>query len=857
MFGTQISAGPKRVLGRLALCIHRSGLYYALATVAVGLCIAVSIFLASRVAEQIDVKTSAESDKVPWNLAQSEVELMSLQLALHDATENPAMDLNDVRLRFDIFYSRIMILTQSPLHAPLREARDVAKALDEVTRFLHHAAPIVDAPNREFRLQLRELELATAAIRPAVRTIALTGIQLSSALADKRRADFVTTLRDLAVLTVALVIFLLAAVAVLARLSAINTARARTERMMYERIGTVLANTLDAVIEVDADGRIAEFNAAAERIYGYTRDEALGMPAARLGPEQSPPTPIVDTLRNLCGTGLSLTMARHKSGRQFPVEFAVNALSDHKGESYVAFARDITGRLDRENELRQARDRAIAGEKAKQAMLQVMSHEIRTPLNGLLGTLQLLEDTNLTPEQARLAEVMRASGEFLMQHVNDVLDISQIDSGMITANPMPFTLQALVREVAANQTALALTRGNRIEVVDSLGQDRRVNSDPKWLRQILFNLISNANKFTSKGSITITLDRPDPAGPYRIAVADTGIGISQANITRIFADFVTIDQSYERTAGGTGLGLGIARRLARKLGGNLTVESQLGIGSTFTLTVPLTDLPAEPDDAAPASTAPAPSVRQLSVLMAEDNPVNRLVLRELLQREGHTVAEAHDGQEAVDLAQAQRFDLILMDISMPRMNGITATRAIRDGQGPNRATPVAALTAHASDSDRFLQAGMAEVVVKPISRAKLREAIARICGDHCPDDPDTADKPLLDAAHLQEMHDTLPHDRFARLLDSYMAEADRGFAKLAAADSALLDLDRVAQRAHKEAGSAATFGLTHLRAELIRAEQLAQSGDADALAPVLAQLPEIWQQTRRALANWRRDHAKG
>lgn len=857
MFGGQISAGPRRVLGRLARSLNRSGLYFALVTAAVGLCIAVSIFLASRVAQQIDVKTSAESDKVPWNLAQSEVELISLQLALHEARENPAMDLGKVRLRFDIFYSRIMILSQSPLHAPLREGRDVAHALDEVTGFLHDAAPMVDAPDHEFRLQLHELELATTAIRPAVRTIALTGIQLSSALADQRRADFVTTLRDLAVLTVALVIFLLLAVAILARLSAINTARARAERMMHERIGTILANTLDAVVEVDADGRIAEFNAAAERIYGYTRAEALGMPADLLEVEQTRAIPIVDSLRNLSGTGLSLMMARHKSGRQFPIEFAINALPDRKGESYVAFARDITGRLDRENELRQARDRAIAGEKAKQAMLQVMSHEIRTPLNGLLGTLQLLEDTDLTPEQARLAEVMRASGEFLMQHVNDVLDISQIDSGTMAPNPMPLSLQTLVREVAANQNGLAQARHNRIEVVDNLGQDRRVQSDPKWLRQILFNLISNANKFTSNGRITITLDRPDPAGPYRIAVADTGIGISQANITRIFSDFVTIDQSYERTAGGTGLGLGIARRLARKLGGNLTVESQLGIGSTFTLTVPLTDLAAEPDEPAPASPASAQSIRQLSVLMAEDNPVNRLVLRELLQREGHTVTEAHDGREAVDLAQTQHFDLILMDISMPRMNGIAATRAIRNGQGPNRATPVAALTAHASDSTQFLQAGMAEVVVKPISRTRLRDAIARICGDCGTDDPAAPDTPLLDAAHLQEMHDTLPSDRFARLLDNYLAEADRGFAKLATTDSTLLDLDRVAQRAHKEAGSAATFGLTHLRAELIRAEQLAQSGDADALAPVLAQLPEIWQQTRRAVADWRRDCATG
>lgn len=850
---------PRRILISL---LNRNEFYLGLAIGAVVLCIAAGIYLGSRVAVQIDIKSSAESDKVPWNLAQSEVELMSLQFALADAILAPKSDLEEVRLRFDIFFSRIAILTQSPLHLPLRRGEDASAALDEVRAFLDRSAPKIDAPDPELRASLPEVLGWAKDLRPAIRTIALRGIQLSSSVADTQRASFVRTLQHLAFITMLLVVSLLLAVAFLTRLSKLNTLRARIARMTNQRIETIMANSLDAVVVADSDGKITEFNEAAEDIFGFTREEAVGATVSDL---LIPPQHREAHARGLrrhaetgervmVDAGIVQTEALRKDGTIIPVEMSISSLPSHGGDAFVAFMRDITVRLAREAELRHARDRAIAGEKAKEAMLLVMSHEIRTPLNGILGTLQLLEDSDLDEKQARLVDVMRTSGEFLMQHVNDVLDISQIDAGNRTINARPFSMQSLIHEVAANQQGLAQAKRNVIEVCDLLASEAIVESDPKWLRQILLNLLSNANKFTDAGHITITLRDADPSGHYRISVADTGIGIAAENMERIFKDFVTIDQSYERVSGGTGLGLGIASRLTAKLGGTLTVESVLGQGSTFHVTLPLPAPVIAPQEV-PVAISPAPPSkmpwRKLDVLMAEDNAINRLILQEMLNREGHAVFEAHDGLEAVEAADKRRYDLIFMDISMPRMNGTTAARTIRDSEGPNRCTPIFALTAHASDVSRFLDAGMAGVLIKPLSRAKLRETLADVLKQQDLAEMDDTDlPPHLDPAHLEEMAEALPSDRLARLMEQFHEEMTQGLSHLAEAGSSQGPED-LARKAHKLAGSAATFGLMRIRTKLLEIEDNASSLTPEAIICALRALDRNWEDASAALKTWR------
>lgn len=839
------------------------GLILILSSGAIVLCIFAILFLSSRVANQIEVKSTAESDQLSWSLAQLEVELIAFRAAVDDALIQPEQDLAGVRAGFDILYSRVGLLTQGSIYGPLWDTPDTAVALRRLKDFVRDGTSLFELPDDGLRPLLPRLRAEVDALRPSSRLVALRGVQVSSELADEKRVEFLRTLKSLALLTIALIAVLLISVVALTVLQHSNARRAERERLMKERLGAVIANSLDAIIVLDHRDRIIEFNEVAERTFGYLRDSVIGRHADWLfdrllagddldGPGDEGRSA---TLRGLSGTGLITTTARRQDESTFPVEMAVNPLPHWINPLCAVFIRDVTDRQKHELELRKARDLAIAGEKAKQAMLLVMSHEIRTPLNGLLGTLQLLEDTALDDEQARLVEVMRSSGEFLMEHVNDVLDVSQIDAGKILQRTEVFVLQTLIRDIVANQTGLAQSRGNSLRFVDRLAAPQPVESDPRWLRQILLNLVSNANKFTEGGEIAIELDRDGTTGRYRISVRDAGVGIAPANLDRIFQDFVTIDQSYERTSGGTGLGLGIVRRLVRKLDGALSVQSELGKGSTFTVELPLHEaaLPDPPDMGRAPEAAGTAAARPLSILVAEDNAINRFVLREILLRDGHNVTEAHDGWQAVEQARERAFDLILMDISMPRMSGISATREIRAGTGPNRGTPVIALTAHTTDPTRFLKSGMTGVLIKPVSRTQLEKMLATLFSPQDDAETDAGDEPdeVLDDAQLDNMLSVLPAERFFCLLDKYVAETDMMIRTEFPAGGQVAADDRLALRAHAEAGSAATFGLFHLRNALLRVEAGIVGGDTARLDGLLSDLTRSWEATREALRQWR------
>ena len=408
---------------------------------------------------------------------------------------------------------------------------------------------------------------------------------------------------------------------------------------------------------------------------------------------------------------------------------------------YRGSARDITAAAKAEAAERMARVAAESATRAKSNFLANMSHEIRTPMNGMIGMAQILRHSGLDPAQRRNVDLILRSANSLLTVLNDILDYSKLEVGSIQMEAVPCQLADLMEEVASLVRQTAEEKGVAMHCVLPPVPPPAVMGDPARLRQILMNLASNAVKFTSQGSVRLmlTCQEPVPApagGPprveLRIAVADTGIGMDQQTIARLFTRFMQADPSSTRRFGGTGLGLSIAQELARMMGGQVAVESRLGEGSTFTLVLSLALAPvavAAPE-AEEASAEWAEEDVSLRILAAEDDEINRMVLSGFITPYGHTLTLVGDGVEAVAAVQREAFDIVLMDVMMPKLDGVQATRAIRALPPPHCEVPIIALTANALAGHReeYLKAGMDDYVSKPISRAALYRAIERRLG---------------------------------------------------------------------------------------------------------------------------------
>ncbi|PZQ63614.1 MAG: hypothetical protein DI570_08425 [Phenylobacterium zucineum] len=387
--------------------------------------------------------------------------------------------------------------------------------------------------------------------------------------------------------------------------------------------------------------------------------------------------------------------------------------------------------------LRAAQARAEAANAAKSAFLATMSHEIRTPLNGVLGMAQAMAAEKLSGRQRDQLGVIRQSGESLLAILNDILDLSKIEAGKLELEIVDFDLSEVARGAYSAFTAIANKKGLSFDL-DTRAAAGRYRGDPSRLRQILYNLISNALKFTEHGEIRVTAIYQ--AGGLSITVRDTGAGISPENLSRLFQKFDQLDSSTTRRFGGTGLGLAICRELASLMGGQITVESELGQGSAFTLHIPLERLG---DESAPAPAPPSANEAggfELRVLAAEDNAVNQLVLKTLLHQLGVDPHVVEDGKAAVAAWESAEWDVVLMDVQMPVMDGLAATAAIRAREAATGRprTPIIALTANAMSHQvqEYLQVGMDGHVAKPIAVAGLYAALSQVLAA-----PEATDEP--------------------------------------------------------------------------------------------------------------------
>lgn len=391
---------------------------------------------------------------------------------------------------------------------------------------------------------------------------------------------------------------------------------------------------------------------------------------------------------------------------------------------------DITVHRRAEAVLVEARDRAEAATQARTAFLATMSHELRTPLNGVVGTIRLLEDSDTPAERDLYVATMRQSAEHLLQIIDDILDIAKLESDRVAFAEEPFAIASMIRTAADLVAPRAREKGLTIEVDIADGVPPALVGDAGRLRQILVNLLGNAVKFTERGRVRLAIDTPPdaPAGRarLRLRVHDTGIGIAPEMIGHLFVKFSQLDGSITRRFGGTGLGLAISRELIEKMGGEISVTSTLGEGSTFTVVIDLPIADTGPQRAAAPVVAEARRREGLEILLAEDNPTNTFVATRLLEKMGHRVSAVVDGQAALEALAARSFDVVLMDVMMPRLDGLAATRRIRAGAAGDRAVPIVALTANALAEDRLaaLAAGANAYTTKPVSKEKLSSAIA-------------------------------------------------------------------------------------------------------------------------------------
>jgi PAS domain S-box-containing protein len=523
---------------------------------------------------------------------------------------------------------------------------------------------------------------------------------------------------------------------------------------------------LDAIESLDAglvmygaDERLVVCNSRYRQIY------------AECAHTMVPGTPYVDILRAFCQAGA------HRASGLDAEEWIARRLADHRrcGEAteqrlagrwirisdrhtpdhgVVSLRTDVTA-------LKTAQEAAEAANRAKSDFLANMSHEIRTPMNGILGMTELALRANQDPTQHEYLSAIRTSAEALLRVINDILDFSKIEAGKLDLENVPFALRETLGSTVALLTPRAQEKGLELtwQVVEEVPDV--LMGDSLRLRQVLFNLVGNAIKFTERGGVALRVEAEVDGEDVllRCAVRDTGIGIPADKVAAIFQPFAQADNSTTRRYGGTGLGLTISSRLVAMMGGSLGMDSKVGEGSTFHFSARLrrassvTPGPVSPSDPGRSLTA----VAALRILLAEDNPINQLVARSLLTREGHQVTVVPNGAEAVAALRRQAFDLVLMDVQMPEMDGFEATAALRaEERGSVRRTPVIALTAHAmsGDRERCLAAGMDGYVTKPIRPKELLRAIAAIVphrcasegGDGAPPSGAEAAPPVLDRA---------------------------------------------------------------------------------------------------------------
>jgi PAS domain S-box-containing protein len=512
-------------------------------------------------------------------------------------------------------------------------------------------------------------------------------------------------------------------------------------RASEQRFRFILNDVSQIAIQGYDENRVVIFwNEASEQLYGYSEQEALGRRLEELIVPDHMRQGVVEAVNNWMGLGVHIPSGeltlRHKDGRPVLVYSShVMYVTDSGHKELYCIDLDMTGVRRIQGELIEAKERAEAADKAKSEFLANMSHEIRTPLNGMLGMLQLLQFDSADTEQNSYVKMAVDAGHRLLALLTDVLDFSKMNEGQVQLRQEPFNVNRLFESVAATFHVSCAAKKLHLSFQVHQGVPESLLGDEARLRQVLFNLVGNAVKFTRSGQVSVEAwvspgeESVQTRRRLYISVADTGIGIPDDKIHHVFRRFTQNDGAFTRQYEGAGLGLAIVKRIVALMQGGISVESEVGVGTTMTLYVLLDPPQAQALAASHADTdaRPVQSARPMRILLAEDDATSQLAMRGLLGRMGHEVVFVENGRMAVAALKAGDFDCILMDVQMPEMDGVQATKLIRSlPELAHKAhIPIIALTAYAlgGDREKFLAAGMDWHVPKPVEMESLQLAL--------------------------------------------------------------------------------------------------------------------------------------
>lgn len=832
--------------------------------IAIALAVAFGTFqlasLYKSIGSAMQMLSRGQTDNKTWLVAQSEVDLLKYRLALSDTLRDPSPDqIEDLRNAFDILYSRVMLIEIGMAQGSLPDTAGIQRDWSAARALVQRDAAIFDSGDDAVVAQLAELRqrAETAAVSNRAFTVNALALTIDAGMLQRQEMRnlverfFVTG----ALMFMLLVTLALSMTVVLRRLER----QARVESRLNSNLNKLINASIDGVLVINGEGRVLGCNSAAQSMFGLTEQEMRAFSLKDFLCVADPGDLVGDTpgtWGNLLSQGqVARRKAMRHDGTGFPAEvvLASDRGSDQQPIHFV-FIRDISDHVRIESSLKTARDAAVRGEEAKSRFLAVMSHEMRTPLNGLIAALDIVQKTTrLSRKQASFLSLARQCGDTSLEQIDDVLELIRLGRDQQSDDPEDFDLIEVLTVIVDQNRPPAALRGNVLSVEMPQAAPFRVIGHRRLLARVLLNLLGNAVKFTLNGTIVLRALSEDTDADggllLTLQVTDTGIGIAQDMHDRIFSDFETIDSSFARLREGSGLGLGIVRRAVDLMGGTIALDSEEGRGSTFTVRLPLRRSAAGPvaevvPDALPPIRKGRARSAPFKVLIAEDNAINRIVLTEMLRVLGCRIDEAVNGVEAVTRAARTRYDLILMDLSMPQMDGIEATAQIR-AAGASIRSRIVGLTAHvmAETMDRMMDSGLDAVLPKPVTLEVLARLLEAGPVAQQAEPPPQGGLPLLSEQVFGPLSSSFAPDDLGRLVTAFRQETETLLAGLRRAP----DLEACASALHQIAGSAAVFGALRLKDLLNAAETRVRTKKRAPGAATLAKIDACWTETQMEL----------
>lgn len=612
-------------------------------------------------------------------------------------------------------------------------------------------------------------------------------------------------------------------------------------RASEERFQSLFELSPDAIVVINGKGELLDANSLACELAGYSKEEMLKVPAV----DFVAPDNLSTALSGMTTAGGGETVKVQvefldANKKRVPTEVLGRRIESENGALYYGVIRDISDRLAKEQQLRDSKDAAEKANLAKSDFLANMSHEMRTPLNGVIGSLSLVERAGVSEQAASLITAAERSAETLLTLIDDLLDLSRIEAGEIEVENSVFDPREFSTLVSEVFGPLAEKKQLELNTTLSFG-GKMIRSDVGKIRQVLINLVGNAIKFTQRGSINVNIGvnlEADPAA-LTLEVSDSGIGISKRDQAVLFDRFKQADSSRSKSHGGAGLGLAICKQLAEIMDGSISVSSAPGVGSTFTFMIPVEHA----DEQSDVLSSPAQHDANLRgrVLIAEDSETNAMVAMKMLERLGLEFEHVTDGAAAVDAALSETFDLVLMDVSMPTLDGLEATRILRDR---GYTVPIIAMTAHAlkGDRDQAFKVGMSGYITKPVRPNALRDALGKwLSGALAPADAEETNFAALDTDAIREVWegDLETYTEIGRIFLDELAWRIPGLS-----NANVVELEH---HAHSLKGAASNIGATELSRLAAELESLAKSGVHGRVTPMIKSIESEAARVREAL----------